>query len=152
MLDAKLADMLNLSPRRVQQLAAEGIIPNGDTRGRYNVGGAVRGYGSVLQKQAARADKDPTFREGKTANEALNAQERRLRLNLKRMKGELIDHRQATALVAQLAREGRASWARWPSCRRADGGRNWHRGGRDAERHVRAHLEKLAEVVKPEFR
>jgi hypothetical protein len=45
---AVIARLLDLTERRVQQLAREGIIPpaarSGNERGRYDLVGAVRGY------------------------------------------------------------------------------------------------------------
>jgi phage terminase Nu1 subunit (DNA packaging protein) len=46
-----LASLLNLTPRRVQQLANEEVIPKA-SHGRYPLVGAVRGYVSYLQGQA----------------------------------------------------------------------------------------------------
>lgn len=46
-----LASLLNLTPRRVQQLANEGVIPKA-AHGRYPLVGAVRGYVTYLQAQA----------------------------------------------------------------------------------------------------
>lgn len=49
-----LADLLMLTPRRVQQLAAEGVIPAA-TDGLYSVPDAVRGYSRWLQDAPQRA-------------------------------------------------------------------------------------------------
>jgi phage terminase Nu1 subunit (DNA packaging protein) len=45
----QVAALFNLSDRRVQQLAKDGIIPKAE-RGRYNLAGCVRGYIAFLQK------------------------------------------------------------------------------------------------------
>ena len=94
-----------------------------------------------------------TFLQAKTANEALKAQERRLRLQ--KMKGELIDRARATALVFRLAREERDSWVNWPSraaaLMAAELGVEAAGMQKALEIHVRAHLDELAEV-RPEFR
>jgi len=56
---AVIARLLDLTERRVQQLAREGIIPpaarSGDERGRYDLVGAVRGYVHYLREQAVRS-------------------------------------------------------------------------------------------------
>ena len=55
---AVIARLLDLTERRVQQLAREGVIPpaarSGAERGRYDLVGAVRGYVHYLREQAAR--------------------------------------------------------------------------------------------------
>lgn len=46
-----IAKLFNLTERRVQQLAKDGIIPK-DERGKYDLVGAVRGYIKYLQERA----------------------------------------------------------------------------------------------------
>lgn len=46
-----LAKLFNLTERRVQQLAKEGVIPRAE-RGKYDLVGAVRGYVKYLQERA----------------------------------------------------------------------------------------------------
>lgn len=50
----EMADMLLLSPRRLQQLASEGIVP-APTGGRYAVADTVRGYADWLKSAPQRA-------------------------------------------------------------------------------------------------
>jgi hypothetical protein len=89
-----------------------------------------------------------TFLQAKTANEVLKAQERRIRLQ--KLKGELIERARALALVFRLAREVRDAWVTWPA--RAAALMAAELGVEPAaiqkvlERHVRAHLDELAEV------
>jgi phage terminase Nu1 subunit (DNA packaging protein) len=56
---AVIARLLDLTERRVQQLAREGVIPpaarSGTERGRSDLVGAVRGYVHYLREQAARS-------------------------------------------------------------------------------------------------
>lgn len=47
--------LLNITPRRVQQLAAEGKIPKA-ARGKYDLVGAVKGYIGFLQTQSLAGD------------------------------------------------------------------------------------------------
>jgi hypothetical protein len=54
-----------------------------------------------------------SFVQARTANEALKAQERRLRVQ--RLKGELIDRSHAKSLFFRLAREERDAWVNWPA-------------------------------------
>ncbi len=49
-----LADLLMVTPRRVQQLAAEAVIP-APVAGRYDVAGSVAGYTRWLKDAPARA-------------------------------------------------------------------------------------------------
>lgn len=52
-----IAKLLLLTPRRVQQLSAEGIIPRAE-RGRYELAPAVQGYIRFLQERHLGADGD----------------------------------------------------------------------------------------------
>jgi hypothetical protein len=106
-----------------------------------------------------------TFLQAKTANEVLKAQERRIRLQ--KLKGELIERARALALVFRLAREERDAWVTWPartaalmaaelsaSCSDATGQQITVEPAamqKVLEKHVRAHLDELAEV-RPDFR
>jgi len=49
-----IAKLLDLSERRVQQLAREGVIPK-ETRGQYDLVGSVQGYVRYLRDQAEKA-------------------------------------------------------------------------------------------------
>ena len=77
------------------------------------------------------------------------------RLRLQRMKGELVDRLQATALVFRLARAERDGWINWPvrvaALMAAEIGVEAHQMQKVLEAHVRSHLADLAEV-QPEFR
>ena len=53
-----LARLFELSPRRIQQLADDGIIPRVE-RGRYELVGAVRGYVKHLREKAFGGDLGP---------------------------------------------------------------------------------------------
>lgn len=56
---AVIARLLDLTERRVQQLARDGVIPastrSGPDRGRYDLVGTVRGYVRYLREQATRS-------------------------------------------------------------------------------------------------
>jgi hypothetical protein len=89
-----------------------------------------------------------TFMQARTANEALKAQERRVRLQ--RMKGELVDRAKAVAQVFKLAREERDAWVNWPArvaaIMAAEVEIDQHQLHIVLERHLRNHLAELAEV------
>lgn len=129
---------------------------------------AVAAVGDTLREQGLAVPAvggGTTFLQAKTANEVLKAQERRIRLQ--KLKGELIERARALALVFRLAREERDAWVNWParaaalmaaelsaSCSDATGQQiNVEPAAMQKvlEKHVRAHLDELAEV-RPDFR
>jgi hypothetical protein len=89
-----------------------------------------------------------TFMQARTANEVLKAQERRVRLQ--RMKGELVDRAKAVAQVFRLARDERDAWVNWPArvgaIIAAELEVDAHKLHGVLERHVREHLNELAEI------
>jgi len=84
-----IAKFLDLTPRRLRQLVAEGIIPKTD-RGRYPLVGAVQGYIKYLRTRA----------DGRTFDPADELQTHKLRLvrwraelaqiEVERLRGELV--------------------------------------------------------------
>jgi len=93
------------------------------------------------------------FLRARTTNEVLKAQTAKVRLA--KMKSEVIDRARATALVFALAREERDAWVNWPArsaaLMAAELGVDPASMQKVLEKHVRAHLNELAEV-KPDFR
>jgi hypothetical protein len=89
-----------------------------------------------------------TFMQARTANEVLKAQERRLRLQ--QMKGELVDRAKAVAQVFRLARDERDAWVNWPArvaaMVAAELEVDPHQLHTVLDRHVRDHLDELAEI------
>jgi hypothetical protein len=129
---------------------------------------AVAAVGDTLREQGLAVPAvggGTTFLQAKTANEVLKAQERRIRLQ--KLKGELIERARALALVFRLAREERDTWVNWParaaalmaaelsaSCSDTTGQQITVEPAamqKVLEKHVRAHLDELAEV-RPDFR
>ncbi|MEM5472916.1 hypothetical protein WNZ14_14375 [Hoeflea sp. AS60] len=114
---------------------------------------AVAAVGDTLREQGLAVGGGTTFLQAKTANEVLKAQERRIRLQ--KLKGELIERARALALVFRLAREERDAWVNWPvraaALMAADLGVEPAAMQKALEKHVRAHLDDLAEV-RPDFR
>ena len=84
----ELADFLALTPRRVQQLAGDGVIPK-DERGRYRFVDAVRGYIKYLQDRGeGRSEED-----GPAINQRerlVRAQADRAELELRQLNGDLV--------------------------------------------------------------
>ena len=117
---------------------------------------AVTAVGDTLREQGLAVPAvggGTTFLQAKTANEVLKAQERRIRLQ--KLKGELIERARALSLVFRLAREVRDAWVNWPAraaaLMAADLGVEPAVMQKVLEKHVRAHLDELAEV-RPDFR
>jgi hypothetical protein len=129
---------------------------------------AVAAVGDTLREQGLAVPAvggGTTFLQAKTANEVLKAQERRIRLQ--KLKGELIERARALALVFRLAREERDAWVNWPARAAALMAAELSASCSDTtgqpitvepaamqkvlEKHVRAHLDELAEV-RPDFR
>ena len=114
---------------------------------------AVGSVRDTLKEQGLPASGNLTFVQARTAHEIAKAHLARLRLQ--RMKGELVDRLQATALVFRLARAERDGWINWPvrvaALMAAEIGVEAHQMQKVLEAHVRSHLADLAEV-QPEFR
>ena len=89
-----------------------------------------------------------TFMEARTASEVLKVQT--ARINLQRLKGEVIDRARAIAHAFRFAREVRDAWLNWPArvsaLMAADLGVDAHAMHTALEKHVRQHLDELAEV------
>ena len=94
-----------------------------------------------------------TFMEARTASEVLKVQT--ARINLQRLKGEVIDPPRANAHAFRFAREERDAWLNWPArvaaLMAAELGVDAHKVHVAPEKHVRDHLSELAEI-KPKFR
>ena len=94
-----------------------------------------------------------TFTQARTAHEIAKAQ--RARIEVQRLRGEVVDRAQATSEVFRLARRERDAWVNWPArvaaLMAAELGLDAHAMQKVLEGHVRDHLNELAEV-RPEFR
>ena len=94
-----------------------------------------------------------TFAQARTAHEVAKAQKARIQVD--RLKDEVVDRARATALVFKLARQERDSWVIWPARiagqMAAEVGIEPHLMQTLLETHVRAHLAELAEI-EPTFR
>jgi len=89
-----------------------------------------------------------SFLRARMANEVLKAQTAKVRLQ--KMKEELVDRSNATAMVFALARRERDAWLNWPPRVAADMaaelGVDAHEMEQVLDRHLRAHLAELAEI------
>lgn len=101
-----VAKFLNLTPRRVQQLAADGVIPRGE-RGKYHLVGAIRGYIKFLQERIeARAGEDGGLHDERTRLARLQSDEIEMRLLERR--GQLVNATQFEEAVGQAVMSTRA--------------------------------------------
>jgi phage terminase Nu1 subunit (DNA packaging protein) len=83
-----IAKLFNLTERRVQQLASDGVIPK-STRGKYDLVASVRGYISFLQDRAFGKDIAPVDAHNERTR-LLKAQADKTELEVKTITGELI--------------------------------------------------------------
>ncbi len=94
-----------------------------------------------------------TFTQARTAHEIAKAQ--RARIQVQRLREEVVDRAHATAEVFRLARRERDAWVNWPArvaaLMAAELGLDAHVMQKVLEAHVRDHLNELAEI-RPEFR
>ena len=94
-----------------------------------------------------------TFTQARTAHEIAKAQ--RARIEVQRLREEVVDRARATSEVFRLARRERDAWVNWPArvaaLMAAELGLDAHAMQKVLEGHVRDHLNDLAEV-RPEFR
>ena len=94
-----------------------------------------------------------TFTQARTAHEIAKAQ--RARIQVQRLREEVVDRGHATAEVFRLARRERDAWVNWPArvaaLMAAELGLDAHAMQKVLEAHVRDHLNELAEI-RPEFR
>ena len=94
-----------------------------------------------------------SFTQARTAHEIAKAQ--RARIEVQRLREEVVDRGHATAEVFRLARRERDAWVNWPArvvaLMAAELGVEAHAMPKVLEAHVRDHLNELAEI-RPEFR
>ena len=94
-----------------------------------------------------------SFTQARTAHEIAKAQ--RARIQVQRLREEVVDRAHATAEVFRLARRERDAWVNWPArvaaLMAAELGVEPHAMQKVLEAHVRDHLNELAEI-RPEFR
>lgn len=78
-----IAQLLNISERRLQQLAKEGIVPKSG-RGRYPLAGCIRGYVTYLQEQVDGGKDVIDYRQEKARGERVKAERMEFDLAVKR--------------------------------------------------------------------
>jgi hypothetical protein len=108
---------------------------------------------SAPVREPAGAAPGTSFTQAKTMHEIAKAQ--RARIQVQRLKDEVIDRPRALALVFRLARQERDAWINWPARVSAqmavELGVDPHRMQKVLEANVRGHLAELADI-RPEFR
>ena len=108
-----LAKLFNLTERRVQQLAKEGVIPKAE-RGKYDLVGAVRGYVKYLQERAEGRGVEPTDLHGERTR-LLKARADKAELEVDERKGALIPADRVIEAWEQLVAAFRAKCLALPS-------------------------------------
>lgn len=105
------------------------------------------------QRESVPAISGATFAQARTAHEVAKAQKARIQVD--RLKEEVVDRVRATALVFKLARQERDAWITWPARvagqMAAEIGIDPHVMQTLLEAHVHAHLDELA-AIEPNFR
>lgn len=109
---ATIAQLLNITPRRVQQLAREGVIPRAEN-GRYALVGSVQGYVKYLQERAVSGDTDEgTQRERRRL---VKMQADKLEFEIGRLTSELVPTGEVGRAWARLTVAFRARMLALPS-------------------------------------
>jgi phage terminase Nu1 subunit (DNA packaging protein) len=97
---ASLARLFNLTERRLQQMAREGIIPKPE-KGKYDLIGCTRSYIKYLQERATGRDIEPQDAYLERAR-LLKAQADKVELEVKSMNGVVVPSEQMELLWAGL--------------------------------------------------
>lgn len=109
---ATIAQLLNISPRRVQQLAREGVIPRAEN-GRYALVASVQGYVKYLQERSVSRDADEeTLHERRRL---VKMQADKLEFEIGRLTSELVPTGEVGRAWARLAAAFRARMLALPS-------------------------------------
>lgn len=96
----ELGGLLDLTDRRIRQLARDGEIPR-TRRGRYAVGPAVRAYKAYLEREIAKARKGTGHQDYAERLEAVKTE--RAELELAKMKHEVVDRAAVRAAWQEIA-------------------------------------------------
>ncbi|MFM9889606.1 MAG: hypothetical protein ACKVOE_03030 [Rickettsiales bacterium] len=97
---AMLARLFNLTERRLQQMAREGIIPKPE-KGKYDLIGCTRAYIKYLQERATGRDIEPQDAYLERAR-LLKAQADKVELEVKNLNGEVVPSEQVELLWSGL--------------------------------------------------
>lgn len=107
-----IANLFNLTDRRIRQLAAEGVIPPPEN-GKYELIGSVQGYIRYLQERAFSKD----LRDTDTHAQAVRVKKLtgdKLELELAALRNEVLDTQWVIALCSQLVVAARAKFLALP--------------------------------------
>ena len=110
---ATLARLFNLTERRIQQMARDGIIPKPET-GKYDLIGCTRAYIKYLQERATGRDIEPQDAYLERAR-LLKAQADKIELEVKSMNGEVVPSDQVELLWSGLVASFRLRMLAMPS-------------------------------------
>ncbi len=108
-----IGKLLNLTPRRIQQLVREGVIPRAE-RGKYDLIRTIRGYVKYLQERAEGRAVEPTDLHGERTR-LLKAQADKTELEVDERKGALIPAERVVEAWQRLVAAFRAKCLALPS-------------------------------------
>ncbi|MFH0351042.1 MAG: hypothetical protein ACHBMF_03785 [Chromatiales bacterium] len=108
-----ISKLLNLTPRRIQQLVREGVIPRPE-RGKYDLIRTIRGYVKYLQERAEGRGVEPTDLHGERTR-LLKAQADKTELEIDERMGALLPAERIIAVWEQLVAAFRAKCLALPS-------------------------------------
>ena len=103
-----ISKLFNLTPRRVQQLAKEGIIPKAG-RGKYPLAASVRGYITYLQGKVENPDADGRINLNEERARKLRAEADLAEMEVAKRRGDLIDAGEVTEAWQMVLGEVRAN-------------------------------------------
>lgn len=109
----QVAALLDLTPRRVQQLVADGTLPGPVSRGSYDLVGCVHGYVRWLREQADGKKADSARSDWLTRKTA--AQARLAELEVEREQGRLISIDDVDRMLSEPLERVRAKILNMPS-------------------------------------
>lgn len=110
---ASLARLFNLTERRIQQMARDGIIPKPE-KGKYDLIGCTRAYIKYLQERASGREVEPQDAYLERAR-LLKAQADKTELEVKSMNGEVVPSEQVEMLWSGLVAAFRAKMLAMPT-------------------------------------
>jgi len=144
--DAEWSTQTDPAQQRGKHAKAQGAQSRSATRAVPQA--ALRAVDETLQDEPGGPGGEVSFLRARMANEVLKAQTAKVRLQ--KMKGELVDREQATAMVFDLARRERDAWQNWPPRVAADMAAELsveaHAMEQALDRYLRAFLDGLAEI------
>lgn len=109
---AVIADLFDLTVRRVQQLATEGVIPN-PVRGKCELVPTIQHYVRDLKRKASGGEAGAQTRDARTG--LLAAQRAKVEMAVQRLRGDMVERASAERTVFAWASGNAKRWLVWPA-------------------------------------